>query len=203
MRRRLVAVALALLLLGGCSGSPGLEPLAPGDVVLAFGDSLTYGTGAGRDEAYPVVLASLIDRRVINAGVPGEESDAGLVRLPGLLEKHRPALVIISHGGNDILRRRDLAQTETNLREMVVRAREYGAGVVLVAVPEPRITMSPPDFYAAVAADHELVLEDSAWRYILRRNQLKSDPVHPNAEGYRYFAEALAGLLEEAGALAH
>ncbi len=196
------ALFLALLL-GGCSGGAELQPLGPDDVVLAFGDSLTWGTGAGREASYPAVLQALIGRRVINAGVPGEETDGGLARLPELLEAHRPALVIISHGGNDMLRRRDPAQTEANLRAMVSLAHESGAGVVLVAVPEPRITMSSPDFYAGVAADYDLVLEDSAWRYILRRNQLKSDPIHPNAEGYRHFAEVMAELLEAAGAVGY
>ena len=200
--RRWIAIAMALALLSaGCAETPGLTPLAPDDAVLAFGNSLTYGTGAGRDAAYPAVLASMIDRRVVNAGVPGEETEGGLARLPALLDEHRPALVIISHGGNDMLRRRDPAQTEANLRAMVSLVQERGAQVVLVAVPEPRITMSPPEFYAAVAADYGVVLEDSAWRYILRRNQLKSDPIHPNADGYRHFAGVMMELLGEAGAL--
>lgn len=200
MRRLLTGLVLACLL-AGCSDAPELAPLSPDAVVLAFGDSLTYGTGADRDAAYPAVLSGLIDRRVINAGVPGEETDAGLARLPRVLDEHQPALVIISHGGNDMLRKRDPAQTEANLRAMVALADERGAQVVLVAVPAPGITLAPPDFYAEIAADYNLALEDSAWRDILRRRELKSDSVHPNGEGYQHFARAIHELLTESGAL--
>ena len=65
--------------LPGC-GSPKLEPIADDGVILAFGDSLTAGVGAGSEHSYPSVLAELSGLKVVNAGVSGEMSDEGLER---------------------------------------------------------------------------------------------------------------------------
>ena len=197
-------VLVLLLALSGCGSSvPELSPLPHEGVVLAFGDSLTRGTGAAMDQAYPAVLEGLIGRRVINAGVPGEESDAGLARLPRVLDEVQPDLMILCHGGNDLLRRRDHEDIAANLRAMVDLAHERGIAVVMVAVPEPRLSMRAPDFYADIAGQAHVPLQDDVVRHVLRRNALKSDAVHPNAEGYRVMAEALAELLREAGAVIH
>ena len=92
-----LALALALLL-SACGADPQLPSLTDDAVVLAFGDSLTRGTGAQNDKSYPAVLAAATGLRVINAGIPGEESDAGLERLPELIAEAQPNLVILGHG---------------------------------------------------------------------------------------------------------
>src|SRR5690606_16562762 len=132
-------------------GPPQLPALAEDAVILAFGDSLTRGTGAAAGEDYPAVLAALSGRRVINAGVPGEISRDGLRRLPALLERHEPALLILCHGGNDLLRRLDPAQTTANVEQMVRMATERGIAVVLVGVPEPGLLLSDADYYEDIA----------------------------------------------------
>lgn len=92
----------AALLLTACGG-PKLEALPADATILAFGDSLTAGTGVSSENSYPAVLARLLERKVINAGVPGEVTEDGKARLPRLLDEHSVQLVVICHGGNDFL----------------------------------------------------------------------------------------------------
>ena len=198
----LLIVAAAILPSAGCSISqPELPVLDKNATVLAFGDSITRGNGAGARESYPVVLGELIGRRVINAGKAGELSRDGLERLPGLLASYKPRLVILTHGGNDFLRLMDRRETEENLRQMIRLIRQQGVSVVLVGVPAPGIMLSPPDLYANLAKQFNLPYEDDVLSYIYRRASLKSDPIHPNAQGYRKLAQSLAELLREGGAL--
>jgi acyl-CoA thioesterase-1 len=195
------ALALLFLLALACSSVEKLPTLAPDAVILAFGDSITFGTGAGDGESYPAVLGNLIGRRVVNAGVPGEVTAEGLARLPELLEKEKPTLMVLCHGGNDLLRHLDRSQTGDNLRAMIRLARERGASVVLVAVPSPDLSLSPPPFYDEVAKELGVPCERKALARILGNGALKSDYIHPNAAGYRKLAEAVAGLLKKSGAL--
>ncbi|MBI3575228.1 MAG: arylesterase [Gammaproteobacteria bacterium] len=197
---RHVAAAL-LLLLAACSAPPTLPRLPAGAVVLAFGDSLTYGTGADSGQSYPAVLTALAGWRVINAGVPGEVSAEGLARLPGVLDEYRPQLLILIHGGNDLLRKGSAQELARNLRAMVEAARSRGIAVVLVGVPAPGLVLGVPELYATLAEEQRLPYDAEALRTILGDRALKSDPIHPNAEGYRQLAQRLHALLRAAGAL--
>lgn len=192
---------LFILFLAGCAESPKLPPL-PGDgVILAFGDSLTYGTGAGPGVSYPAVLERLTEHRVANYGVPGEISADGLTRLPGVLDQDKPALLLLCHGANDLLRHMDQGQAAENLRGMVRLARDRGIAVVLIAVPFPDLSLKPPKFYSEVAAEFSIPIEARALPRILGKGSLKSDYIHPNAEGYGQLAEALNSLLKKCGAI--
>ncbi|HEY6239990.1 MAG TPA: arylesterase [Burkholderiales bacterium] len=195
------AAPLLLALLAACGGQPKLPPLAPDAVVLAFGDSLTFGTGANASESYPARLEVLIGRKVVSAGVPGETSAAGLARLPAALEEAKPQLVILCEGGNDFLQKLDDGQAADNIRGMVRLAKAQGAQVVLVGVPKPGLLPSPAGFYADIAREFRLPYEATALKKILTDNALKSDLAHPNAAGYARLAEAIAALLKKTGAV--
>ena len=200
-KSRLVACWLVLLCIGCGRDAPALARLGPDEVVLAFGDSLTFGSGVNDDESYPAVLAGLIGRKVVRDGVPGETTEQGLERLESSLEAHRPKLLLLCLGGNDLLRRVDSAQIEANLRVMVQLARDRGVQVVLIGVPEPAVFGGTAPLYRHLAAELGVPLEEETITDVLRDNALKSDPIHPNAEGYRRIAQALAALLRDAGAL--
>jgi lysophospholipase L1-like esterase len=198
---QLLASILLVLALTGCSERPKLERLAPDAVVLAFGDSLTYGTGAAEDESYPAQLEKLIGRRVVRAGVPGEVTAQALARLPAALDEHAPRLVLLCIGGNDFLRRLGNRQAEKNVREMVKLAQNRGVAVLLIGTPEPGFSVSPPSFYGGIAKEYRVPYEGAIVGEVLKDRTLKADPIHPNARGYRIIAERLAATLRESGAI--
>ena len=199
---RSLAVVVAALALAACGGSSQkLQKLAPDAVVLAFGDSLTFGTGASPDDSYPAQLQALIGRKVVNAGVPGETSAAGLERLPAVLDEVQPAMLLLCHGGNDFLRKMDDARAAENVRAMVRLARERNIQVVLLATPKPTLPPSVPAFYREIAAEARAGLVESVMKEVLSDRDLKSDFAHPNARGYREIALAVQKALKRAGAV--
>jgi acyl-CoA thioesterase I len=193
--------AVVIVLLAGCGARPALERLPSDAVVLAFGDSLTFGTGASEEESYPAQLEKLIGRRVVRAGVPGEVTAQALARLPAALDEHAPRLLLLCIGGNDFLRRLGNEQAERNVREMVKLARSRGVAVLLIGTPEPGFTVTPPKFYSGIAKEYRLPYEEGIIGEILRDRTLKADPIHPNARGYRLIAERLAETLRTSGAI--
>lgn len=198
-----LAILLLALMPGACGPSvPQVAPLPENGLVLAFGDSLTFGKGARPDDSYPAVLERLIGHKVIRSGVPGEVSANGLRRLAAVLERYRPDFLILCHGGNDFLRRKDRKALEANIRDMVKLAKSQRIDVLLIGVPEPGLLITEgAELYERVAEAFDIPYEGEVLADILIRGGLKSDAIHPNAKGYRRLAEAVAELLRESGAI--
>ena len=199
-KRHLLLLVIALVLLS-CSATPQLPKLTPDAVILAFGDSLTYGSGVEAEYSYPSILSNLTAHEVINAGVPGEVTALGLARLPDLLDELQPELIILCHGGNDMLRKHSLQQAKANIRNMVGLARAREISVILLAVPELGLLLSPPDIFQELADELSIPIETDVLSDVLANPALKSDRIHPNREGYRLTAEAVYRLMNDAGAL--
>lgn len=190
-----------LLVLAACSDSPRLPRLNSEAIILGFGDSLTSGTGAKKADSYPSILSELTNRTVINAGIPGEVSADGLKRLPALLDEYQPALLILCHGGNDILRKNDLDRMGANVRAMIQLAKEKNIPVVLLGVPQPAIFPSSAAIYREIADATGVIFIEDIISDVLRDKSLKSDAVHPNHLGYRKIAEEIYAILQDAGAI--
>jgi lysophospholipase L1-like esterase len=197
----LLPVVFAAFAIVACQKPARLPVLAQSDVVVSFGDSITYGFGAKPQESYPAILEQLIGRRVVNAGVSGEYSDEGLARLPQVLEQEKPALLILCHGGNDNLRQLSREKVADNIREMIRLARQRDVAVVLIAVPGLSLSVSPESLYKDIAKEFKIPLEEKTLSDILSDSSFKSDLIHPNAAGYRRLAEAVAALLKKSGAI--
>lgn len=194
--------SLVLFALVACDSDPQkISTLRPNDVILAFGDSLTLGVGTEPGLGYPEQLYRLTARQVVNAGVSGETSADGARRLPGLLDQYEPEVVIICHGGNDLLRKLDRETLRANLRNMFEAANQRKIAVVMIAVPQPDLLMSDAPLYRELADELNFLLLEKTLGELLRNPQYKSDAVHLNAQGYRKLAEAVADLLYENGAL--
>ena len=201
----LLAVALAPLTACGRK-APRAQAVPAGATVLALGDSLTSGVGASRDTAYPAVLQQLTGWKVVNGGVSGDTSAQALARLPGLLQQHQPALVIVSIGGNDFLRRQTASDTRTRVRQICAQARASGAQVLLVAVPELSLLaaagrLSDHALYEEVADELRIPLHRKGWSAVLADARLRSDQIHANATGYAQFAQGLVDTLRDTGLL--
>ncbi len=203
MKIKALFTALLFLWLTACSDSVPPLPALPADAtILAFGDSLTYGSGAAHDQSYPSVLEELSGRTVINAGVPGEQSAAGLQRLPEMLDEFQPHLLVLCHGGNDMLRQKSMSAMQVNLERMIAASHERGIPVLLLGVPRPALFgLESAEPYSEVAAKFSVPLEGEIIPEVLSESKLKSDQIHPNAAGYRMMAEAVYQILRKAGAL--
>jgi acyl-CoA hydrolase len=203
---RFFSLLLVFLLLPACQAQKNVV-IPAGATVLVLGDSVSYGTGAGRGEDYPTLLAAATGWQVVNAGIPGDTTAGGLQRLPELLEQHAPRLLLIELGGNDFLRHVPRNETLANLRAMLAKAKEMKIPAVLVAVPQPNLfgaalgSLSDDPVYETLSQQETAPLVSGVLAEVLSENAFKADPIHPNAEGYRQVAAKLAEALRDLGYL--
>ena len=197
----IILAFLALTMTGSTSRIPMLPLLPKNATVLAFGDSLTYGFGAPVGHSYPAILEKLISRKVINAGIPGEDTQHGLARLPVLLDRFHPTLLILCHGANDLIQNFSELEAADNIRGMINFAGERGIKVVLIGMPYPGIFTALPPLYAKIAGEFSIPFARTVLSEILSDISMKSDSIHPNTRGYRKLAEAVASLLLACGAV--
>ncbi|KWF12094.1 arylesterase [Burkholderia pseudomultivorans] len=136
-------------LLGGMLAATGFARAAPAPaapsaqpVIVVLGDSLSAEYGLPRDTGWVALLrqrlaAERIDYSVANASVSGDTTSGGRARLPAVLQRLKPSIVVVELGANDALRGVPLATTERNLRDIVADARRAQAKVVLVGMYVP------------------------------------------------------------------
>jgi acyl-CoA hydrolase len=204
-RREFVLFGISGLVLAACGKRRKFSALSPGSRVLAFGDSVTYGTGAGLGEDWPTLLGGLTGWQIVNAGVPGDTAEAGKSRIGPLLDEHRPALVIIEIGGNDFLRRRPESAVKQDLKALVDAACSSGAQVVLVGVPSLSllavIAGKPDDapIYGELGKEEGVPVIPDVFSDVLSQPGLRADQIHPNAAGYREMAAGIHSALKQLG----
>ena len=217
----ITTVTLLLLLLFGCQSSSPEEkaatpaPVAPPaavdpaddrSVIVAFGDSLTSGHGAGRGNSYPDYLQQMIDARdlpfrVVNEGVSGDTSDMGLARI-GAVTAHNPEFVVIAFGGNDGLRALPVDHMRDNLRRIIRQSQENGATVVLAGIKlPPNYGKEYIDAFEASYAELAQEMDVPFVPFLLEgvgghEEFMQDDGVHPTAEGNRRVAENVFAVLE-------
>lgn len=213
MFKKLFLFACMPLLLLACDSKPQYQALPKHANVLILGDSLTYGSGAAEGEDYPTLLANNTGWNVINAGVPGNKSADGLARLPDLLADHHNGeqkvdLLLIELGGNDFLKQVPEAETKRNLQTILIQAKVKNIPTVLLAIPEFSPVgaafgnLSDHPLYAQLADEASAPLVPNIFSNVLAKNNLKADPIHPNAEGYHKVEAELREALIKLGFLA-
>lgn len=190
--RRQTILRLAILL--AAMQMPGLvQASSPVPAILVLGDSLSAEYGLPRGSGWVALLEQRLrkegkEHRVINASISGETTAGGRTRLPGLLTKHQPQVVVIELGGNDALRGLPLASTESNLREMIKAAQASKARVLVLGM------QMPPNYGASYARSFEAVFEKASrseqaslvpffLKNIGERIELfQADRIHPNEQ---------------------
>jgi len=204
-RRSILSGLVNLVLLGACAKEVRLPAIEPGQVVLAFGDSVTFGTGASPGEDWPSYLAAQTGWQVVNAGISGDTAQAGKNRIQALLDEHLPALVIVEIGGNDFLRKRRVNEVKDDIRTVLKSIKQSGAQVALVAVPELSLMSivagKPSDspIYKELADEEGVPIVNDVFSDVLSKPELCADKIHPNAKGYRQMASGMFARFKEIG----
>ncbi len=204
-RRDFVTLGVVAFAVAACGKKQKLTALPAGSKVLAFGDSVTFGTGAAPGEDWPTLLAGLTSWDVTNAGLPGDTAEAGKWRIQGLLDEHAPALVIIEIGGNDFLRRRAPSAVKEDIKFLIAAAKNAGTQVVLIGVPELSLLAvvsgkaGDSPIYQELAKEERVPLIADVFSDILSRPALCADKIHPNAQGYQKMASGIQAGLKHIG----
>jgi acyl-CoA thioesterase-1 len=163
--------------------------------VLVVGDSLSAEYGITRGAGWVSLLEQRLkqqklDANIVNASVSGETTSGGRTRLPALLNKYKPNVVIIELGANDGLRGLPVAAAEANLRAMVDASRKSGAQVLLVGM------RMPPNYgrdyadkffamYGALSKDVKVPLAPFMLDGVAQKPELfQPDRLHPLAEAH-------------------
>jgi acyl-CoA thioesterase I len=180
---------------------PGSEaPSREGPItIVAFGDSLTEGDGVAPEDAYPAVLERVLkesgyDVRMTNAGISGDTTAQGMLRLPSVIDAD-PDIVLLGLGANDMLQKVPVEETRKNLVSMLDAFRNADISVVLL-----RVAASPTGglgyaqafnaMYVDLADQYRLPFVESLLKDVALRPALNgADGIHPNAAGYAVIVE--------------
>jgi acyl-CoA thioesterase I len=227
--RRICIIALVVAALAGCERDESVETATPAPArapvavappatapatrtsarprVVFLGDSITAGLGVDAEDAFPAVVRDALERDglpidIVNAGVSGDTTAGGLRRLDWQLWQ-KPDVVVVGLGGNDGLRGLDVRASEENLRQIVTKAREAGADVLLLGmlIPPnygPEYTSQFRDVYPRLAKELDVPLVPFLLEGVGGEAGLnQGDGIHPNVEGHRRVAQNVVPPLRE------
>jgi len=187
----LFVIILAIFILGGGYWylNRSTEPALGSGPVIAFGDSLTKGTGSTPGHDFVSRLSAATGREIQNQGENEDTTAGALVRLDNILQE-KPSLVIVFLGGNDVLQGVSSDQTLMNISQIVSLIRASGAKVLLLGLGP----IGPES--AHISSGLERIAKENSARYIpdvlsgIEGNpSFMSDEVHPNDAGYAIIAE--------------
>jgi len=187
------------------------DPAQPGQVeepvILILGDSLSAAYGMEISQSWPSLLQERLIQngytyRVFNSSITGDTTQGGLARLPRLLDRHSPDLVILELGGNDGLRGLPIEVTRDNLSSMISQSQGAGAAVILAEMRIPpnyglSYTEKFNEMYPALAGQYGIVmlpflLQDIA----LEEGMMQADGIHPTAQAQPLIVDRVWQVLE-------
>ena len=179
-----------------------------GPVIAVLGDSLSAGFGLEPGQSWVSLLEKRLASegygyRVVNASITGDTTSGGLARLPGLLERESPAVVIVELGGNDGLRGLPVKRMAANLTRMVELVQGAGGQVVLTGIQIPpnygrQYTEAFSAVYPSLAEQFALPLVDFILDGVaLDPSLMQADGIHPNAKAQPLILNNVWPVLED------
>ncbi|WP_306433110.1 arylesterase [Stenotrophomonas rhizophila] len=184
------------------------QPAATGPTVLVVGDSLSAAHNIPAASGWVNLLQQRVRQQmkappaIVNASISGETTAGALTRLPGLLARHRPSVVVIELGGNDALRGLTPVQLRGNLEKMIVASQKAGAKVLLLGIDVPpnygpAYRQRLKEVYAGLARQYKVPLLPFLLEGVaLQPGLMQADGLHPTAAGQPRVLENVWPLLK-------
>jgi acyl-CoA thioesterase-1 len=197
-------IAALVAFLGVLTPADAAEPVR----ILAFGDSITAGSGLAQQDTLPTRLAEALNKMgrpvtMINGGVSGDTTADGVTRLDWALAD-KPQIMILALGANDMLRGLDPKTTRTNLDAIIQKAKDAGVEIVLAGM------LSPPNLgaeykaafdaiYPELAKAHNLLFMPFLLQDVVQDSDLnQADGIHPNGNGVAIIVRNLLPYVTQA-----
>jgi len=184
-----------VLLLVGCAKKEIKNIDSRGKNIVCFGDSVTFGYGAEPGGDYPSALTKMISIPVINAGIDGDTSTEALKRIKSDVLDRDPLLVIVEFGGNDFLKKIPQEVTLNNMREIIDTIQTQGAMVAVVDISTGMLLKEYHSVFYNLAREKGAIFIPSILSGIITNPRLKSDFIHPNADGYNVIAQRIYRVI--------
>lgn len=167
-----------------------------GTSIVAFGDSLVYGTGSSDGNDFVSLLSRRIGMPIVNLGVPGDTTRDGIARVDEIFD-HNPKIVILLLGGNDFLKRIPMDETFRNLDSIVRKVQANGSAVLLLGIRGGLLYDSYDDDFDDFAESHGVGFVPNILDDLIGDTSLMSDAIHPNDAGYILVANKVEPVLRE------
>lgn len=210
VRLALASLVFSLLASVGNAATTAATTAASTSTILVMGDSLSAEYGLARGTGWVALLekrleAEKISAPVVNASISGETTAGGVTRLPALLARHQPSLVVIELGANDALRGFALSATQSNLTTMVKASKTAGVKVVLVGMQVPpnfgkRYTDDFASLFPKLAKSESIALVPFFLKGVAdrpdARDWFQADGMHPKAQAHPIILDNMWPVLK-------
>jgi acyl-CoA thioesterase I len=178
-------------------GPAGVGAPPNSSTVVFLGDSITHGHRLSAEVAYPHRIGLALGIPVVNAGISGDTTAGGLARLDRDVLAHRPRLVVVELGVNDMLGQWPRERTVQNLRTITQRIRAQGAAVILLHISLPGVPGDGhrKDFLEIARAEDAILVEDFLRGVVPGHTY---DGLHPDEKGQAMLGERLLPVIRQA-----
>ena len=200
-RKNIFVYSLGAILIAGVmwffisGGDAHIDAPKNGEAVIAFGDSLIEGVGTSAGNDFVSILSMRLQTPIIQAGVSGDTTASGLLRLERDVLSRNPKVVILLLGGNDAIRRIVPEETFANLEAIINRIHAHGAGVLLIGVRGGLLSDKYKSGFKALAEKTDVSFVPNILEDIFAHADRMYDAIHPNDNGHLLMADRIEPVL--------